>query len=128
MAETWIIPTSIEFIDRTTFKAASDCLNETIPYQHCGAMLLITDDGPSREQVEYEYELMENSARTTARPRSMWRQSLHLRAGMGNPPEWSNERGETTLPEILKTVYIDIAKARGRISGEHGIATSANRT
>lgn len=47
---------------------------------------------------------------------------------MGNPPEWSNERWETTLPEILKTVYIDIAKAGGRISGEHGIATSANRT
>ena len=45
----------------------------------------------------------------------------NLHARIVCPPEWSNERWESTLPEILKTVYSDIARAGGRISGEHGI-------
>ena len=184
MAETGIIPTSIEFIDRTAFKAACDYLNETIPYQHCGAMLLITADGPSKEQVEYEYELIgkfcqDNGATEVyvadnpSTSERVWKIRRNVgeaynvfssrqsgedlvvppadipavlaqleaiaekydvlipcfgHAGDGNlharivcPPEWSNERWESTLPEILKTVYSDIARAGGRISGEHGI-------
>ena len=31
-------------------------LNESLPYEQCGAMLLITVDGPTLEQVEREYE------------------------------------------------------------------------
>ncbi|MFA7231262.1 MAG: FAD-binding oxidoreductase [Victivallaceae bacterium] len=56
ITETGITPTSIEFMDRASVKMACDYLNETIPYQNCGAMLLITVDGTAKEQVEYEYE------------------------------------------------------------------------
>ncbi len=51
-----IIPTAIEFMDRTSVQASCDYLNETIPYRDAGAMLLITVDGPERAQVEREYE------------------------------------------------------------------------
>ncbi|HUT56666.1 MAG TPA: FAD-linked oxidase C-terminal domain-containing protein [Phycisphaerae bacterium] len=51
-----IIPTAIEFMDASAFKAACQYLNETIPYHQAGAMLLITVDGPDAEQVEGEYE------------------------------------------------------------------------
>jgi len=36
--------------------AACQYLNESLPYEKCGAMLLITVDGPNAEQVEREYE------------------------------------------------------------------------
>jgi len=51
-----IIPTAIEFMDKTSIKAACEYLNESIPYQKAGAMLLITVDGPDEQQVEAEYE------------------------------------------------------------------------
>ena len=51
-----IIPTAIEFMDRTSVKASCEYLNESIPYQDAGAMLLITVDGPEEQQVEREYE------------------------------------------------------------------------
>ncbi len=51
-----IIPTAIEFMDQTSFQAACDYLNETIPYKTAGAMLLITVDGSDQAQVEREYE------------------------------------------------------------------------
>jgi len=51
-----IIPTAIEFMDKTSVQAACEYLNESIPYQQAGAMLLITVDGSDIEQVEREYE------------------------------------------------------------------------
>jgi glycolate oxidase len=51
-----VIPTSIEFIDRLSAHAACAMLNETIPYQKSGAMLLVTVDGPEESQVCQEYE------------------------------------------------------------------------
>jgi glycolate oxidase len=51
-----IIPTAIEFMDQSAVRAACEYLNETIPYQDAGAMLLITVDGPHAQQVEREYE------------------------------------------------------------------------
>jgi len=56
MTQGGIIPTAIEFMDRSSVRAACDYLNETIPYQQAGAMLLITVDGPDADQVEREYE------------------------------------------------------------------------
>ncbi len=47
---------SIEFMDSESVKAACGYLNETIPYDKCGAMLLITLDGSDREKVEEDYE------------------------------------------------------------------------
>jgi len=51
-----VIPTAIEFMDRMSVRAACEYVNETIPYQEAGAMLLITVDGPDAAQVEREYE------------------------------------------------------------------------
>ena len=51
-----IIPTAIEFMDRFSVQAACEYLNESIPYQQAGAMLLITVDGPDERQVIREYE------------------------------------------------------------------------
>ncbi len=51
-----IIPTAIEFMDRTSVQAACEYLNESLPYRQAGAMLLITVDGPDAGQVETEYE------------------------------------------------------------------------
>ena len=51
-----VIPTSIEFMDKTSVQTACEYLNETLPYQDCGAMLLITLDGPTAEQIQHEYE------------------------------------------------------------------------
>ena len=53
-----IIPTAIEFMDQTAVRAACQYLNESIPYQQAGAMLLITVDGPDAQQVDREYEII----------------------------------------------------------------------
>ena len=51
-----IIPTAIEFMDQTSVQASCEYLNETIPYERAGAMLLVTVDGPGEEQVTKEYD------------------------------------------------------------------------
>lgn len=51
-----ITPTAIEFMDKNSIKASCEYLNESIPYQQAGAMLLITVDSPDEQQVEREYE------------------------------------------------------------------------
>ncbi|MCD4699392.1 MAG: FAD-binding protein [Phycisphaerae bacterium] len=51
-----IIPTAIEFMDRSAVRASCEYLNETIPYERAGAMLLITVDGSDVGQVHREYE------------------------------------------------------------------------
>ncbi|HUS47632.1 MAG TPA: FAD-linked oxidase C-terminal domain-containing protein, partial [Phycisphaerae bacterium] len=51
-----IVPTAIEFMDKTSIDAGCKYLNESLPYEQAGAMLLITLDGPAAEQVEAEYE------------------------------------------------------------------------
>jgi glycolate oxidase subunit GlcD len=51
-----IIPTAIEFMDQMSVRAACEYLNESIPYEQAGAMLLITVDGSDIAQVEREYE------------------------------------------------------------------------
>ena len=51
-----IIPTSIEFMDKTSFQASCEYLNESIPYQQAEAMLLITVDSSDQLQTEREYE------------------------------------------------------------------------
>ena len=56
MTDSGLIPTAIEFMDRASVHAACGYLNETLPYEQCGAMLLITVDGAEAEQVEREYE------------------------------------------------------------------------
>lgn len=47
-----IVPTSIEFMDKLSVQTSCKYLNETLPYENCGAMLVIEVDGSSAEQVE----------------------------------------------------------------------------
>ena len=187
---TGITPTSMEFMDRSSVKAACDYLNESIPYENCGAMLLLTFDGPNMEQVESDYEqvgkfiekygvqeiyVADNPA-TTER---IWKirrnigeayniistrqsgedlvvppaeissliaelQSIISKygvmvpcfghAGDGNiharivcPPEWSDDKWDSVLPEILKEVYAKTSEAGGMLSGEHGIGNKRKK-
>jgi len=56
MSDIRIIPTSIEFMDKLSFQSSCEYLNEHLPYQCAGAMLLIEVDGNSKKEVETEYE------------------------------------------------------------------------
>jgi glycolate oxidase len=47
-----VTPTSIEFMDRLTVQTSCKYLNEKLPYEECGAMLLIELDGSDPNQVE----------------------------------------------------------------------------
>ena len=53
-----VVPTSIEYMDRASVIAACEYLNEKLPYQDAGAMLLISVDGPDKQRVESEYEVI----------------------------------------------------------------------
>ncbi|NNG68207.1 FAD-binding oxidoreductase [Caldanaerobacter subterraneus] len=55
-----IIPTSIEFMDDLSFKAACRYLNEKIPFEEAGAMLLIELDGNNKTELEEQYEIIGN--------------------------------------------------------------------
>ena len=55
-----IIPTSIEFMDELSFKASCEYLNEKIPFEKAGAMLLIELDGNSKKELEGQYEIIGN--------------------------------------------------------------------
>jgi len=56
MTETGIIPTAIEFMDQRSVQTACQYLNEHLPYEEVGAMLLIEVDGASADQVELQAE------------------------------------------------------------------------
>jgi len=56
MTSSGIIPTSIEFMDQTSVRHACEYLNESLPWQNAGAMLLITVDGADAAQVQRDYE------------------------------------------------------------------------
>ena len=67
MTQGGIIPTAIEFMDQLSVHTSCDYLNEDIPYQKAGAMLLIEVDGTADDVVEKEYDIigdlcMENGA------------------------------------------------------------------
>jgi glycolate oxidase len=56
MTETRIIPTSIEFMDQLSVQSSCEYLNEHLPYQDAGAMLLIEVDGNSQTEVDSQSE------------------------------------------------------------------------
>ena len=47
-----IIPTSVEFMDNLSIKAAEKYLNQKLPHSDAAAYVLITVDGSSEQQVE----------------------------------------------------------------------------
>lgn len=56
MSAEGLIPTAIEFMDQACVRVACEYLNESLPWQAAGAMLLITFDGANPAQVEANYE------------------------------------------------------------------------
>ncbi|MFA6471366.1 MAG: FAD-linked oxidase C-terminal domain-containing protein [Candidatus Latescibacterota bacterium] len=60
MTQGGIIPTAIEFMDQLSVHTSCDYLNEKIPYQQAGAMLLIEVDGTNSQVVENEYDTIGN--------------------------------------------------------------------
>ena len=60
MTQGGIIPTAIEFMDRLSVHTSCEYLNEKIPYQQAGAMLLIEVDGTDEQVVEREYDTIGN--------------------------------------------------------------------
>jgi glycolate oxidase len=62
-----LVPTSIEFMDQLSVQTACEYLNENLPYEDAGAMLLIEIDGSDPEKVTDDLEatgdvLMDNGA------------------------------------------------------------------
>jgi len=51
-----VIPTSIEYMDQLSIRITCEYLNEHLPYQEAGAMLLIEVDGNDEETVRRNYE------------------------------------------------------------------------
>lgn len=49
-----LVPTSIEFMDRLSILTSCRYLNESLPYEEAGAMLLIETDGSHPGQVEQD--------------------------------------------------------------------------
>ena len=61
------VPTSIEFMDKLSVQTSCEYLNENLPYEKAGAMLLVELDGTDPERLELELEetgelLMDNGA------------------------------------------------------------------
>lgn len=51
-----LIPTSIEFMDKLSVQTSCEYLNESLPYEDAGAMLLVEIDGTDADQVEHDLE------------------------------------------------------------------------
>jgi len=60
MTEGGVIPTAIEFMDKLSVHTSCNYLNESLPYQQAGAMLLITVDGNNEQTVEKDYDTIGN--------------------------------------------------------------------
>ena len=56
MIESGIVPTAIEYMDELCVQTTCRFLNEHLEYQDAGAMLLITVDGYTEEQVIADYD------------------------------------------------------------------------
>jgi len=60
MTQGGIVPTAIEFMDHISVEYTCRYLNEKIPYEHSGAMLLIEVDGFDEHMVEKDYDTIGN--------------------------------------------------------------------
>jgi glycolate oxidase len=51
-----VVPTAVEFMDQLSVRASCQYLNEHLPWQQAGAMLLIEVDGSDEDAVRRDYE------------------------------------------------------------------------
>ena len=58
MSRTGIVPTAIEFIDRDSFGRSCRYLNEALPWEDAGAILILTVDGADNDEVIRQYEMV----------------------------------------------------------------------
>ncbi|MCJ7666289.1 MAG: FAD-binding oxidoreductase, partial [Actinobacteria bacterium] len=58
MTEAKIVPTSVEFMDKLSVQASCQYLNEHLPYQDAGAILLIEVDGNREDLVNDDSEII----------------------------------------------------------------------
>ncbi|MFO8064219.1 MAG: FAD-linked oxidase C-terminal domain-containing protein [Spirochaetia bacterium] len=56
LSRTGVVPTAVEFIDRDSFGRSCRYLNETLPWEDAGAVLILTVDGADEEEVTRQYE------------------------------------------------------------------------
>jgi glycolate oxidase len=56
MTQGGVIPAAIEFMDQLSVRTSCEYLNESLPHQGAGAMLLIEVDGSDEEAVRRDYE------------------------------------------------------------------------
>jgi len=56
MTKGGVIPTAVEFMDQLAVRASCEYLNEHLPYQETGAMLLIEVDGSDEDIVQRDYD------------------------------------------------------------------------
>jgi glycolate oxidase len=56
LIDSGVTPAAIEFMDRESVVTTCRYLNETIPYEDAGALLLVSVEGPDEEVVEQEYD------------------------------------------------------------------------
>ena len=132
MTESGVIPTAIEFMDRQAARAACAYLNETLPYEQCGAMLLITVDGADAGQVESEYEAVgelclaagalevyvADNATTSTR---VWRVRSNVAEAFGTAsPHQANEDLVVPIAAIPQLVA-----GMEEISARHGVSIPA---
>ena len=66
------IPTSIEFMDKLSVETSCAYLNESLPYETCGAMLLIEMDGTDADQVDADAEAVRRPLHGKRRHRSVY--------------------------------------------------------
>lgn len=62
MTEGGIIPAAVEFMDQASVRVACKYVNESLPYEQAGAMLLISVDGSDEAVVEGEYDAIGEQA------------------------------------------------------------------
>ena len=100
MTEGGIIPAAIEFMDKPSVRQACEYLNETLPYEDCGAMLLISVDGSDEALVERQYDAIGEQA---------------LQAGATEVYVADN----TTTSERIWRVRRNLAEAAAALMSEH---------
>jgi len=116
MSESGIIPTAIDFMDQASVRTACEYLNETIPYEDAGAMLLITVDGPDEDLVERQYDAIGEQvlqagaievyvADNSTTSERIWRVRRNLAEAVGLiSPHQANEDLSVPMAEIPKLV------------------------
>ncbi len=126
MTQGGIIPTAIEFMDQISVHYTCKYLNENIPYEDSGAMLLIEIDGINERVVEHEYDIignicMDNGAQEVyvADNYTTQERLWNIRRNLGEALIFYNRR-QSIEDVVVPTAQIpDLAEEMEKISKHH---------